>query len=193
MSGEPSRGDCPDSRSQASGILACAASRCQAGTRSGRMKREGLLRHLRRPWPAYCGGRAEHTHFGRILRPAPLKPFPAMGKSLTSWQRESIASFRSPIRPDRVCQEFRRSTRGRLRGQRVARRGPDDAPVVKGVSPSILRAGRGGKLPPRGLGDRVGPFLRAGRDTAKRTLLGPLRTRSAAARETTPTLLRLRG
>src|ERR1700674_3892063 len=48
MPGEPSRGDYPRSGVQTGGILACAASRRQAGTRRNRMKLEGLLRHLRR-------------------------------------------------------------------------------------------------------------------------------------------------
>src|SRR5437016_8090927 len=48
MSGQPSRGDRSDTRLQARGIVTFATSGCDAGTRRARMKREGLLRHLRR-------------------------------------------------------------------------------------------------------------------------------------------------
>src|SRR5260370_39740779 len=41
--------DCPHPGVQTRAILACTASRRQAGTRCNRMKIEGLLRHLRLP------------------------------------------------------------------------------------------------------------------------------------------------
>src|SRR5216684_4429170 len=48
MPGEPSRGDCTHPGAPTRGILACPASRREAGTRRHRMKLEVLLRHLRR-------------------------------------------------------------------------------------------------------------------------------------------------
>src|SRR6185295_3710149 len=47
MPGESSRCDRPYPGVQTRGVLACPASRRQAGTRRNRMKLEGLLRHLR--------------------------------------------------------------------------------------------------------------------------------------------------
>jgi hypothetical protein len=46
------------------------------------------------------------------------------------------------LRRDRVCQQLRRSICPRLRGQRVAPRNPDDAPVVNGVSWDLSRGRR---------------------------------------------------
>ena len=61
MSGKPSSSHCPDSRAQTRGILARSARRRQAGTRSGRMKRERLLRHPRRHGSVLRREGAEHT------------------------------------------------------------------------------------------------------------------------------------
>src|ERR1700694_3222939 len=46
-------------------VPARAASQCQAGTRRGWMKREGLLRHLRRHGCVLRRERARNTHFGK--------------------------------------------------------------------------------------------------------------------------------
>ena len=143
---------------------------------------------------AYCGGRARNTRFGRIRRPATLKPFPAMGKSPTSWQRESVSQALDPrsarvesvkslgdppaiafavevnrkIRapstvkepagvrsaavpwrpsPRQTKPETRTTPRAARSGRRFCRE--------RRLPGSMLRARRGGKLPPRGLGARA--------------------------------------
>jgi hypothetical protein len=52
---------------------------------------------------AYCGGRAASTHFGRILRRATLKPFPAMEKSLT--QLSHLEGF-AGVKPFRISEGY---------------------------------------------------------------------------------------
>src|SRR5216683_2021281 len=48
MPGKSSRSNCLDSRAQTGRLFARHAPGCETGARRDRMKREGLLRHLRR-------------------------------------------------------------------------------------------------------------------------------------------------
>src|ERR1035441_8894663 len=61
MPDESSRGDFAHSGLQTRGILACSASRRQAGTRHNRMKLEELLRRLRRHGCVLRRERKEHA------------------------------------------------------------------------------------------------------------------------------------
>src|SRR5437764_15448869 len=61
MSGEPARGDCAHPRTPTRGIATCPSTRRKAGTRRRGMKREELLRHLRRHGCVLRREGKEHT------------------------------------------------------------------------------------------------------------------------------------
>src|SRR5438105_3569472 len=61
MHREPSRSDRANSGTSARRIVTLRAARCASGARSGRMKREGLLRHLRRHGCVLRREGKEHT------------------------------------------------------------------------------------------------------------------------------------
>jgi len=87
-----------------------------------RIRREGASTHLENPQTGHA------------------KPFPVAEKIPTSWQRESVASFRSRS-PDRVCQRASAITCRRHRCEPVAPRDPARSCCerrVKGRNPAEL-------------------------------------------------------